>query len=98
MDAVGGLPWGVITPMGLLLVAIYMVLRGTLVPIRSHERELELVRTQLVKWEDAAKSSEEARREALAQNRELIDFAKKTDARLTMLADTYLPTKKKVEP
>lgn len=72
--AIAGLNFGVITPMAMLLLAMWLVLTGRIVPKQTMDDAL-----------DAAKLSEQARMELTQQVAELMEHAKTTNHLLRSL-------------
>ena len=70
-----GLPVGGLSAAAILGIAVLMILRGQLVPRRTHDE----VRTDRDTWRAAWEASEEARRVQAQQLGELLELAKTTD-------------------
>lgn len=63
--------FGPLTASGMVLLTVWLILRGHLIP-RSYYAELKADRDY---WRKASESKEQANRELLAQQRELLDAA-----------------------
>jgi hypothetical protein len=73
-----------LTPAGLLLIAVLMVLTGRLVPRTTY---LEKVK-EAEQWRAAYEASEKARSMSDSQTRELLEVAKTSERFLSAVLDT----------
>lgn len=71
-----GIPIEVLTPAGLLGLVILFIVMGRLVPRRTME---DVIRDR-DEWRAAHKISEESRAELAGQTKELLEYARTTDA------------------
>lgn len=73
MDVPLELVLGVLTPAGLLGLAVWMILTGRLVPGRTHDRVVRETTEERDRWRDIAER-------ALKQNGQLLEGARTADA------------------
>lgn len=85
--SIDGLSLDVLGPLGSLLVVVFLpyiqMARGKLVPRTAIEDERADTKT----WQAAHADSEQARRELIAQNRELLEHAQAVEAFMKALAE-----------
>lgn len=81
MEALGLPPITVLTAPALLLIAVWLILVGRLVPRKTYEDVL----TERNDWKEAHQISEKARAEMAKQVEELLEHARTTDALIRAL-------------
>lgn len=64
--------WGSLTPWGLLLIVIALIILGVLIPRATHLRELNLVKESRDEWKTAAEEQKEVNKEIRDQNTGLV--------------------------